>query len=411
MMLQRRKKNKVTRWAAWTLGVLAAILLVLGLIKIDDVVMAQGITEPGQKIYIDSPLRRVVKSIVAEAGDSVLAGDIVALLYDGDLRADVISAEKGLKGATATLKVTKARLARLAEQPTREELKIAESRLEQAQINLKSRGQNLERAKHLYLGERLWSQDDLDRAQTDYDLAGANIKVVSENLNMVRRGPLPSQLRQAQAEVQESEANLERATQDLEAAREALELATLRSPVDGVVARQDLYSGMLADQGQIVMIIAGFRRDPVISAWMGETDAWKVRPGQPVEILSNLFTDPEEFQGLGEVSEVLGYAVADGGTRTFGLEVGIKETPIPLRYGSTADLRIIVGRRSILQTIFGIETESAIDAGKGMAVPVRSRQLPLPAIAKPGGATDPKPSGSPSSSTPKEAEDLSLATR
>ena len=410
-MLQRRKKNKVMRWAAWTLGVLAVILLGLGLIKIDDVVMAQGITEPGQKIYIDSPLRRVVKDIVAEAGDSVLAGDIVALLYDGDLRADVVSAEKRLKGATATLKVTKARLAHLAEQPTREELKIAESKLEQAQINLKSRGQNLQRAKHLYLGEQLWSQDDLDRAQTDYDLAGANVKVVSENLNIVRRGPLPSQLRQADAEVQESEANLERATQDLEAAREALELATLRSPVDGVVARQDLYSGMLADQGQIVMIIAGFRRDPVISAWMGETDAWKVRPGQPVEILSNLFNDPEEFQGLGEVSEVLGYAVAEGGTRTFGLEVGIKETPIPLMLFSTADLRIIVGRRSILQTIFGIETQSAIDAGKGMAVPVRSRQKPLPAIAKPGGATDPKTSGSPSSSTPKEAANLNLATR
>ncbi len=386
-MLQRRRKSKVKRWAAWTLGVLATIFLILNLVQIDDVVMAQGITEPGEKIYVDSPLTRVVKSIVAEAGDTVMAGDIVTLLYDGDLRADVITAEKNLKGARATLKVTNARLALLEEQPTKEELNIAESRLEQAQITLKARKQSLQRAKHLYLGERLWSREEMERAQTSYDLAEASIKVVSENLNLVKRGPLPSQLRQARAEVQESEASLERASQDLMAAEESLAMTTLRSPVDGVVARQDLYPGMLASQGQIIMIIAGFSRDPVISAWMGETDAWKVRPGQPVEILSNLFTDPEKFQGLGVVSEVIGYAVHEGGARTFGIEVSIQETPIALRYGTTADLRIIVGRRSILQTIFGIETESAINLGRGMNIPVRSRHL-QPAVTQPKASAD-----------------------
>ena len=397
-MLQRRRKSNVTRWAAWTGGILTAIILALALIEIDDVVMAQGITEPGQKIYIDSPLSRVIKRIVAEAGDTVLAGDVVVLLYDGDLRAEVAATDKQLKGAEATLKVAQARLAHLEEQPTEEKLRIAESQLEQARINLKARNQSLERARHLYLGERLWSQDDLDRAQTNYELAQANIKVATENLNIVRRGPLRSEIRQAQAEVQESEANLERATQDLEAAREALDLATMRSPVDGVVARQDLHPGMLAGQGQIVMIIAGLSQHPVISAWMGETDAWKVHPGQPVEILSNLFTDPEEFQGLGQISEVLGYAVNEGGARTFGLEVNIVNTPIPLRYGSTADLRIVVGQRSILQTIFGIESDSAIEAGRGVDVPVRSRQSDPPTIAKPQDKGASKPSNTPTSS-------------
>ncbi len=409
-MLQRRRKSKVKRWALFTIAALGAIVVALGLIKIDDVVMAQGITEPGDKIYIDSPLRRVVKRIVAEAGDTVRAGDPVALLYDGDLRANVSASEKELKGAVATLKVATARLALLEEQPTEEEIRIAESRREQAQINLKARKQSLDRAKHLYLGERLWSQEDLDRAQTNYDLAEANLRVAAETLNMVRRGPTLSELGQANAEVQEAEANLERATQDLKAAGEALELATLTSPVHGVVARQDLYPGMLADQGQIVLIIAGLGESPVLSAWMGEKDAWKVRPGQPVEILSNLFTNPEEFLGLGGVSEVYGYAVHEGGARTFELEVDIKSTPIPLRYGSTADLRIIVGRRSILQIAFGIESDSAIEAGKGLTVPVRSKQTPPPTIAKPEGGTGQKPATAPTSSKSKKTDDLSLAT-
>ena len=93
-MLQRKRKSKIKQWAIWTVGALVTILVLLGLIKIDDVVMAQGITEPGQKIYIDSPLTRVVKQIVAEAGDTVLAGEIVVLLYDGDLRAEVAASRQ-----------------------------------------------------------------------------------------------------------------------------------------------------------------------------------------------------------------------------------------------------------------------------------------------------------------------------
>ncbi|MBS10031.1 MAG: hypothetical protein CME19_00330 [Gemmatimonadetes bacterium] len=407
-MLQRRRKSNVRKWALYAIGTLTAILLALGLIKIDDVVMAQGWTEPGQKVYIDSPLNRVVKRIVAEPGDTVRAGDVVATLYDADLRSDAATADKELQGARAALKVSRARLALLEERPTVEELSISESRLEQAQINLKARKQALNRAKHLYLGERLWSQDDLDRAQTNYDLAEANIKVAVENLNIVRRGALPSELREAQAEVQEAEADLEGATQNLEAAKVALDLATLRSPADGVVARQDLYPGMLASQGQIVMIIAGLSRPPVLSARMGEKDAWKVRPGQTVEILSNLFTDPEEFLAYGEVDEVFGYAVDEGGVRTFSLEVGITETPIPLRYGSTADLRIIVGRRSILQTIFGIETDTAVEAGKGLTVPLKTTRPQQPSIAKPEGPTEKKTTPS-SSSEPKKDDAPSLA--
>jgi hypothetical protein len=126
---------------------------------------------------------------------------------------------------------------------------------------------------------------------------------------------------------------------------------------------------MLADQGQIVLIIAGGGRGAIISAWMAETNAWKVQLGNRVEILSNLFSDREEFLGYGEVSRIYGYAVHEGGAKQFELEVDILETPIPLRYGSTADLRIIVGRRSILDILMGIESKEAIVAGQ--AAPAR----------------------------------------
>ena len=370
-MMHRRNKTKIFKWIGWTLGPIAAVALILALIDIDDVVMAQGIVEPGAKIYIDSPLSRVIDRVLVEPGDTIRTGQVLAQLYDGDLRGSVTTAEKDLKGAEANLAVVKARLARLREQPTPEELRIAESLLEQAKINLDARDQDLKRARHLYLGERLWSQEELERAQTSYELAQANLKVAVENYNLTRRGPSKAELDQAAAEVRQAQATLEGTRQDLLATREALALTTLRAPSDGVVVRRDLHPGMLASQGGIVLIVAGLGPEPIIDAWIGETSSWKVQVGHPVEILSNMFSDREDFVGLGRVSNIYGYAVNDGGARTFQTQVEIEETPIPLRYGSTADLRIIVGQRSILKILLGIENATAVEAGRELKGPTK----------------------------------------
>ena len=358
--MHRRRRRGALRWMAWIGAGLALLLVSFALIQIDDVVRGQGIVDPGQKTYIDSPLKRVVEKVFCYPGTHIAANQPVAQLYDGDLRTGVASADKEVQRAQANLEAARAFLSLLEERPTPEELRIAESKVEQAEINLTARKQDLERAKHLYLGERLWSREDIERARTNHELAQAGLKLAVGTYNLVRRGASPAELRQAEAEVRQTEAALDKSRHSLDAAREELELATLRSPVDGVVARLDLHPGMLAEQGQIVMIIAGNARGPVIDAWVSETSAWKIRLGNRVEILSNLFTDPEAFMAFGEISKFYGYAVHEGGSRSFELEVGIKDTPLPLKYGSTADLYIIVGRRSILKILLGIENRSAI---------------------------------------------------
>ena len=362
--MRRRRRHRVLKWMLWIGGVLAAVILTLSLIEIDDVVMAQGIVEPGTKIYIDSPLKRVIEAIHCEPGQAVKAGQPVVQLYSGDLLSAVEEAEKEIQRNDANLEHARANLALLKEKPTAEAMKIAESRVEQARIALKARKQELQRAEHLYLGERLWSVEELERAKTNHQLAETNLKVATEVLNLTRRGASPAELRQAAAEVRRAAAALDKARNGLKAARESLELTTLRSPVNGTVARRDLHPGMLAEQGQIVLIIAGEGGDDTIDAWVPETNAWKIRLGHPVEILSNLFTDREEFVGAGEISRFYGYAVHGGGVRTFELEIRILKTPLPLKYGSTADLRIIVGRRSILKTLLNIEDRDVVQASR-----------------------------------------------
>ena len=362
-MMRRRSRNRFIKWLLWIVGILSLVLVTLYLIKIDDVVMAQGIVDPGQKIYIDSPLSRVVEQIICPPGTPVKAGQPVVQLYNGDLKAKVSDAKTEIRRAEANLESSRAQLALLEEKPTPEELNISKSRVEQARITLQARKQEFDRAEK---GTRqgLWSLEDLERARTNYDLAQANLKVAAESYSLVKRGASPAELRQARAEVQRAEAALEAARHNLDATRHNLELTTLRSPGDGVVARQDLYPGMLAGQGKIVMIIAGTSDGKIIGAWVPETNAWKVHLGQRVEILSNLFADREGFIGYGEVAKLYGYATEEGGTRTFELEIRVVETPLPLKYGSTADLRIIVGKRSILKILLGFEDRHIIQASR-----------------------------------------------
>ena len=373
-MMRRRRKGKVIKILLWIFGVFGSITAALALIQIDDIVMAQGIAEPGDKIYINSPMGRVIQDILVEPGDTVKIGQAVAKLYSGDLRAAVATAEQEINRERANLEVARASLQLLLEKPTPEEMSIATSRVEQAEITVKARQQDLGR---IQVGRRLYSQEDQEQAQTNFDLSLATLKVTLENLNLVKRGPSPAEIEQAEATVRQTQASLDKTIHNLEATTEALESATMKSPVDGMVARQDLYPGMQANQGAIIMIIAGADKGTVISAWMPETSAWKVRQGQTVEILSNLFTDREGFIGIGQVGEVYGYATHEGGMRTFGLDVEVRQTPIPLTYGSTADLRIYVGRRSILKTIFGWENYDVVQfTQNGRTDPLEASQTP-----------------------------------
>jgi multidrug resistance efflux pump len=360
--MRRRNRRRALKWVAWIVGVLGLAIAVLALIKIDDVVMAQGICDPGQKEYVDSPMSRVIKEIYVQPGTPVKIGDPLVRLYDADLISGFAESKQEVQRAEANLEYANAHLALLREKPTKEELKISESEVEQAQIGLQARQQELTRAEHLYLGERLWSREDMERARTNHELAQTNLKVARQKLNLIRRGASPAELQQAEASVRQAAAALDKARHSLSAARDAMDLATLRSKVDGVVVRRDLHPGMLAGAGTIILIIAGDAGGTVIDAWVAETNAWKVRLGQPVEILSNLFSDREEYLGLGRISEISGYAVHEGGTRTFEIQVAIEKTPMPLKYGSTADLRIIVGRRSILKIMLGIDNRDFVQS-------------------------------------------------
>jgi HlyD family secretion protein len=340
----------------WTLYISSGIFVVralLWIIPIDDVVMATGTVEPGDKVYIDSPLTRVVKKIYAWEGTRVKKGQPVALLEDHDLTSAVTTAEDEVSRTKAAYDMARARLDHLKALPFPENVRIAEARLRSAKANLENERQRYDRADSLW-ARKFITVSEIEAAQTRLEQARSQHDIALETLTVTRQGPSPAQIREAEAEVEAAGAAYVKAQHALELARQTLELATLRSSEDGVVVRVDLKPGMRAEAGAIVAIVAA-GEGPILRAWVKETNVWKVRRSQPVEILSNVFSDREEFLAMGEVVWTYPYGTVDGGERTFEVIIKIKGAAIPLPFGSTADARVIVGRRGILKILLGFE--------------------------------------------------------
>ena len=355
MMGRRRSKRRALKWVLYILSGVSVVLVLLWVIPIDDIVMATGVVEPGGKVFIDSPLRGIVKKIYTYEGSLVKEGQIVAQLDDKGLKSEVVTAKDEFNHVSANLDLAKAKLDQLKEQPFPEDVRMAEVRLRATQINLEAERHKLARADSLWVRNFI-TLSDMETARTSYELARSDYDIAVENLKSTQHGPSSAQIRGAQAEVKAAEAFLVKAQHNLEVAQEILASGTLRSSEYGVVVRVDLLPGMLADQGDVVMVIAS-GDESFLKAWVKEINIWKVKQGQPVEILSNVFSDREAFLSTGEVVQVYPYGVSGGGERAFEIMIKIKDAVIPPPLGSTADARVIVGRRGILKVWLGIEND------------------------------------------------------
>ena len=354
MMTARRKpKRRALKWTLYIASGIFVVLALLWIIPIDDVVMASGQVEPGDKVYIDAPYTRVIKQIYAYEGTHVKKGDILAQLDDHDLTSAVTTAADEVSATKAALDMAQAKLDHLKMQPVPEEVRMAEARVRAAQVNLDAERLKLARTDSLWARNYI-TPSDLEAARTRYEQAQSQHDIAAENLNIVRQGPSSAEVREAEAEVSARDAAFVKAQHSLDLAHQTLDLAALRSPENGVVVRVDLKPGQRADAGAIVMIVAA-GEGPVLRAWVKETNVWKVKLGQPVEILSNVFSDREKFLTMGEVVWTYPYGLTDGAERTFEIIIKINDAVIPPPLGSTADARIIVGRKGILKVLFGFE--------------------------------------------------------
>src|SRR4051812_29304198 len=156
-------------------------------------------------------------------------------------------------------------------------------------------------------------------------------------------------------------ADLARARSDAIAARRALELATLRSPINGVVTRLTATLGASADPSQVLVEIADLAALDVMFN-VTPTDAGRIRPGAKVALSAGQDASGEPL-GVGSIVDIAG--TVDSLTRSVAVRAQAPTTRRPMRIGETVFGQIAL---SVKPSAIVVPVEALVPEGDGFKV-------------------------------------------
>jgi HlyD family secretion protein len=296
-----------------------------------------------------------VLELHVQVGDSVKAGDILleldkvtleaqraqalAALEAAQAQLDLLLEEPSdadLEAARAAVAAAEAAYQRAQEGPTPEDLRMAEAQLRQAQAAVAQAQAAYDIVKNMpnigAMPQSLALQQatlTADAAQAQYDklVKGATADVIAgayaqlsqarAALNRLEEGAKEEQVRAAQAQVHQAETGLY-------LAQVQLDKATIRAPIDGVIAQVNTAVGAMAAPGAPVFVIQ--THEVKVEIPVEEARLAQLRTGQPARIYVDAYPD-RVFEG--EIALIA--PALDPATRT--VKVTIRPT------GEAGDLR------------------------------------------------------------------------
>lgn len=273
--------NKTLKWIIISLVILIVLLIILkvtGVIGKDEgikvstekvarrtiieTVNASGKIYPEVEVKLSPDISGEIVELNVQEGDSVKKGEVLAKIYG-----DIYNTQR--QQAVAIVNQQQAQMA-------------------DAQASLGALEAQLDQAKKTYdMQKQLYEEKVISR--NEFNTADAAYKTAQANLNAAQQG-----VKASKAGVQSSQAALQKANKDLS-------LATLRSPMDGIVSLLSVKKGervvgssMMA--GTEMMRIADMGKIEV-RVDVGENDIPKVRLGDSATIEVDAYND-RKFTGV-----------------------------------------------------------------------------------------------------------------
>ena len=281
-------------------------------------VVARGKIEPLSKVEVKSKANGLIMSLLADVGDSVTNGQILAELDKVDLQAQVREAAASKDGEAANLQAAIA-----AE---------AKARIEAANPELEFARRDFARAQELF-NQKIASQQQLDDASRAHEVA--------KN----RQQLLDATVQTASAQVEQARARVAAAKAVLDRAEETLRYATIRAPFSGVVLTRptevgDAVSSILnmGSSASLIMTL-GDVSSVYIKGDVDEADIGKADCGQRVRTKVESFPD-ESFEGV--VKRIAPMGKELNNVTTFEVRVSILNPQGRLRVNMTANAEIVL---------------------------------------------------------------------
>ena len=264
--------------AAAVFAGLAIAAIGIGCAKDPATVRASGMIEMDE-IDVASMVGGRVARLGADEGDSVHAGDTLAVLERDDVAAE-------LRGQIAQAQRAAAQSRQVASGPRVQEIRLARASLASAEAQLDLAEKQFDRTQKL-LEQQAAAPEALDRARTARDDARAKRDAAREALQLLEAGSRSEEIVAARESAVAARASLLGAESRL---RELVLLA----PSDGVVLLRNFEPGELVQAGQPVLTL-GNPDSLWIRAYVAAPEIVRIRLGAPAKI--RLSGDRREFAG------------------------------------------------------------------------------------------------------------------
>lgn len=286
-------------------GILAIIAVVYAIwaLFLNHFVSTDNAYVGAETASITSMVNGQVQQVLVKDTQSVKQGDVLVQIDDRDAKIAVAAAQAELTKAKRQYKQTRANSSALNSQVfvSDDGIHSAEAQVQKAQVDLGKAEKELLRRQQLSASGAI-SKEELSTAQIAVENAQASLAVSQASLAQAKSNQKAAQstLAANDALIQDSNEN---STPDVLIAETKLKQALLdlertqiKAPLDGVVTRRNIQVGQRVAPGTVMMMVVPVSQ-LYVDANFKESQLEKVRAGQQVSLVSDLYGDAVEFHG------------------------------------------------------------------------------------------------------------------
>jgi HlyD family secretion protein len=244
--------------------------------EIDQQVTAEAVLYSLHQAVIVPKISAPVKKFYVERGNYVSAGELLAVLENGDLAGAAASAKGAYEQAQANYESTTA--ANLPEQITQ-----AKGNVESAKAAFAAAKTLYDNSKKLYQQGALAGKQ-LDQARVGLTQAQAQLQSAEQQLEKLQSVGMKAQLKAAQGQLDAAKGAYDNAAAQLS-------YSMIRSPIDGVVTDRPLFPGEMASAGAPLMTVMSLSQ-VVARARVPASEAALLEVGDPAEISAQSESKP-----------------------------------------------------------------------------------------------------------------------
>lgn len=354
------KRGRISSIVASALIGSALIVVGLALLRVELTIRTKGQVRSEEETRIYAPMDGLIAHHRAELGQSVARGDVLLELDDQALVLRVIELEREAAELDAALAAQTVKLRELDLQPASLDMLAADGRVERLS-RIRAIQEQIEKSYASGQDQQIISElevrrQEIEKLRSELELAQAEL------LSDLRAAGLPDLERERIGiERQRLEALRGLVRREIDLVRAQQEALKLRAPIDGqVVALSVRYPGMAVARGAELLKLAPTSGAHVVKALVPERNIDLLKIGTPALMESHVFESMLEGAVRGTVERVAPEAQADG----YEIDIRVEHTPHPLVLGSSLDVRLNLGHRSLAEVVFRSARDLRRDAGR-----------------------------------------------